>query len=351
MAVTVNSHTLKKCLRIAIQAKVFAMIDGSPGIGKSACVWEIAEQYNLKLIDVRLAQCDPTDLNGFPHIFVEKNRAGYVPMETFPLEGDELPINPATGKRYQGWLIFFDELNSAPRGVQAASYKIVLDRMIGQQSLHSNVVLMGAGNLDTDNAIVEELSSALQSRMLHLTLASNAPIWLDVASKDNIDPKITSYVRAYPKHLNTFNPDAQGAEKTYACERTWYMANKLLNTDLDLDDNEVAVPLLAGTLGEGVARTFRAHTKIFKELPEYRQIVKSPLTTIVPTEISHLWALAGSISHQAVSDDMDSVMDYTARLPKEYQVVCLREMGRRNIELLSHPKMAEWQIENGKEFF
>jgi hypothetical protein len=187
--------------------------------------------------------------------------------------------------------------------------------------------------------------------MLHLTLASNSNIWLDVAASHHIDPRITSYVRAYPKHLNTFNPDSQGAEKTYACERTWYMADKLLKTDLDLDDQDISIPLLAGTLGEGVARTFRAHTKIFKELPEYNQIVKAPLTTTVPVEISHLWALAGSISHQAVEKDMDPVMDYIARMAKEYQVVSLREMGRRNIELLSHPRLSEWMIDNGQEFF
>ncbi len=40
-------------------------IAGSPGIGKSYIIRDIAEQFKLKVIDMRLSQCDPTDLNNF----------------------------------------------------------------------------------------------------------------------------------------------------------------------------------------------------------------------------------------------------------------------------------------------
>ena len=96
-----------------IQAKIVPMLTGSPGMGKSAIVKDIAKTYNLKLIDLRLSQCDPTDLMGFPSI--QGQRAGYLPMETFPLEGDPIP------EGYSGWLLFLDEFNSASIAVQAAA--------------------------------------------------------------------------------------------------------------------------------------------------------------------------------------------------------------------------------------
>lgn len=46
-----------------IRARLVPMITGSPGIGKSNIVHQIAAEYGLKVIDMRLAQCDPTDLN------------------------------------------------------------------------------------------------------------------------------------------------------------------------------------------------------------------------------------------------------------------------------------------------
>ena len=52
-----------RMITTAIKAKVVPYIVGSPGTGKSQIVHQIAENYNLQLIDIRLSQCDPTDLN------------------------------------------------------------------------------------------------------------------------------------------------------------------------------------------------------------------------------------------------------------------------------------------------
>lgn len=96
-----------------IKAKLVPMLVGSPGSGKSQIVHQIAKEYNLKVIDLRLSQCDPTDCMGFPQI--SDGKADYVPMKTFPIEGDVIP------KGYSGWLLFLDEFNSASPAVQAAA--------------------------------------------------------------------------------------------------------------------------------------------------------------------------------------------------------------------------------------
>ena len=100
-------------ISIALQAQLVPMVHGSPAVGKSAVVKQVAKKFGLKVIDLRLSQCDPTDLMGFPSI--KNDRAGYKPMDTFPIEGDPLP------EGYQGWLLFLDECNSATRAVQAAA--------------------------------------------------------------------------------------------------------------------------------------------------------------------------------------------------------------------------------------
>lgn len=46
-----------------LQSRLVPMVTGSPGIGKSAIVHQIAQEFGLKVIDLRLSQCDPTDLN------------------------------------------------------------------------------------------------------------------------------------------------------------------------------------------------------------------------------------------------------------------------------------------------
>lgn len=46
-----------------IKAGLVPMLRGSPGMGKSSIIHQIAAEYNLLVIDLRLSQCDPTDLN------------------------------------------------------------------------------------------------------------------------------------------------------------------------------------------------------------------------------------------------------------------------------------------------
>ena len=313
-----------------IQAKIVPMLTGSPGMGKSAIVKAIAKTYNLKLIDLRLSQCDPTDLMGFPSI--QGQRAGYLPMETFPLEGDPIP------EGYSGWLLFLDEFNSASIAVQAAGYKLILDRMVGQKNLHKHVAVVCAGNLETDGAIVNPMSTAMQSRLAHLELVTDVNQWLDWAYENGIHRFITSYIKFKPGNLYAFSPDH--TDKTYACSRTWEFANRVLEVT-DTDDKDL-LPMLAGVLSEGVAREFIGFTKIDKDLPKITQIMRSPNSIRVPDEPSVLFALTGSISHHANKDNLAPLITYIKRLPKEFQVVTLRETVRRQKELVGHPAMQEW---------
>ena len=322
-----------------IRAHLVPMLIGSPGIGKSNIIHQIAAEYKLKVIDLRLSQCDPTDLLGFPHI--KDNRSGYVPMETFPIEGDTLP------EGMNGWLLFLDEFNSASPSVQAAAYKLVLDRMVGSYKLHKNVAIICAGNLESDNAIVQSMSTALQSRLVHMELLADPKEWIDWASSAGIDHRITSYINFKPGNLYTFKADH--TDNTYACPRTWEFAHRIMEV-VPLDSPNL-LPMLAGTISEGVAREFLNFCKHFATLPKISEIIQAPDTIDVPREPSLLYALTGALSHNASTDNMDSLMKYIKRLPLEFQVVCLRETVRRNKAMLAQGSVQKWIATNAAELY
>ena len=322
-----------------IRARLVPMITGSPGIGKSNIVHQIAAEYGLKVIDMRLAQCDPTDLLGFPSI--QGAKASYVPMDTFPVEGDPIP------QGYKGWLIFLDEMNSAPMAVQSAAYKLILDRMVGNHKLHKNVAIVAAGNLETDNAIVQPMSTALQSRMAHLELIADAKEWVDWASSNGIDYRITSYINFRPDALYTFSPDH--TDKTYASPRTWEFANRVLQV-ADASTPE-ALPMLAGTISEGVAREFLGFCKIHMSLPKLADIIAAPTTIAVPDEPSILFAMTGALGNNANKENIGALMKFIQRLPVEFQVVTLRETIRRNKELIQHEAVRDWVTKSATDLF
>lgn len=354
MAIQVNIEQARTDIVRAIQAQLVPFLAGSPGCGKSDLFKSIAKQFNLKLIDLRLAQCDPTDLLGFPHIDKDARRASYVPMSTFPLEGDDLPTEihkDENGKEYvhqfAGWLLLLDEMNHADRSVQKAAYKVVLDKQIGDRNIHPNCAIACAGNLDTDNAMVEEMSTALQSRLIHLELAVDVDQWIEWATTHGIDHRITSYIKYKPGNLYRFNPDHD--DKTYASPRTWEFCSRLIKSEEKIERNLLA--LLAGTISEGVAREFFGYCQIYRQLLTVPQIVAAPETVQVPTEPDVLYALTGTIAHNATDANVEPLMKFVQRIPVEFQVTCLREIVRRKKPLLQHKAVQDWVTRNATELF
>lgn len=119
----VSLKVAEKYAKVVIQAMRVPYVAGSPGLGKSKMFESIAKQANLKMIDIRLSQEDPTTINGFPCL--DEGRSKYLPPALFPLKGDELPVEKDEKgnitHRYRGWLVFFDELPAAAPSVQAAA--------------------------------------------------------------------------------------------------------------------------------------------------------------------------------------------------------------------------------------
>lgn len=336
--IKVSVSKAKELIPTALKATLVPMLHGSPALGKSAVVHQIAKQFGLKLIDLRLSQCDPTDLLGFP--FVKDGRAGYAPMESFPIEGDPIP------KGFNGWLLFLDELLSAPLAVQGAAYKLILDRMVGLHKLHPNVAIVAAGNLETDGAIVNPMSTALASRMMHLFVELNVKEWLNWANEEQMDHRITSYIEFRPDKLYTFNPSS--SEVAYSSPRTWEFSDRLLRLQ---EINRDTLPMFAGLLSEGVAREFLGFCQASANLPKIEQIINSPSSTPVPGEPSYQYAITGAIAANATEQNCAALMEYVKRMPAEFQVVGMRSMIKRNKTLLKVPTITEWITATSAELF
>lgn len=346
---------LLKILTRNAQAKIFTMAKGSPSTAKSAIGREFARQHNLFFIDIRLAQSDPTDLNGFPKLYAQsmsvnpdetREYAAYVPFETFPTDSAEIP------EGFDGWFLFFDELNSADRGVAKAAYKIILDRCVGQFKLHDRVVMAGAGNLDTDGALTEEQGTALQSRMCNVKVGIDKIGFRNKTEEWGWDRRISSFLHFKPEMAHAFDPNSAGNEENYPCYRTWEFTNELIKVipENEFGDHESLVAM-AGNLGEGCAREFLAFCKYEDKLPKISVIRRAPDTTEVPKESGHLFALTGSIASHVDEDSIDALMTYTRRLPMEFQVITLRQMIRRDRTLQRSSAVKAWISSNGQELF
>jgi hypothetical protein len=340
---TITPKQAPDLLAHVIRANLVPMLTSSPGMGKSSIAKQVADTFNLKLIDVRLAQSDPCDLNGFPTTNTERTKASYVPMDTFPTEHDELPLKE-DGTPYAGWFLLLDEFNSAPPSVQSAAYKIVLDRQIGQFNLHPKVAIMAAGNLSTDKAIVNRMSTAMQSRMVHFEMSLDVDAWLEWASNNNIDYRITSFINYDKAALHKFDPKHN--DHTFPCPRTWEFMSKLVKPIPTIGFDMMS--LLQGTVGPGMGTKFLTFCDIFNKLPNINDIINNSKTMKVPEEPDVCYAVAGLISNHIDSNNATALLEFLQRMPVEFQVVTLKGAIRQNATLASNPDVLKWVTKNAK---
>ncbi len=295
-------------------------ITSSPGVGKSSVFAQVAKEYNLKLIDLRLPQCTPEDLQGFP--MRQGDKATFTPFDLFPIEGDPIP------EGYDGWMLFLDELSSASKPVQAAAYKLILDRMVGSHKLHENVVIGAAGNKQTDKAVTVQMSTALQSRLIHYEMEVSLKDWMEWATLQDLDHRILGFMNFNPSGLMNFRPDHQ--DHTFACPRTWEFLSRLIK-DEPVDTSIGA--RVAGTIGQGMSAEFITFAEEYTRIPKLSEIVGDPKGTNVPREASTKYAIISMLMQRHTEENIAEIISYVTRFDVEFQIVFARGVNLRNPKL------------------
>ena len=309
-------------------------------MGKSAIVQQFADNNRLEMIDIRLSQSDPIDLGGVLTFNKERTKGELLPLGMFPVEGDTPPESKV------GWVLFLDEITSAPLAVQAAAFKLTLDKMVGMHKLHPNVVLICAGNLTTDKAIVNKLSTPMQSRLAHFTLKINNPAWLIWAAGALIDHRIMAFIRFKPDILYRFDPNHNG--DTYPSPRTWEFANRFIRHWETIDSDNI--PLIASVIEEGPAREFFVFCKIYEDLPSIQNIKADPQNVIIANNPSSQYAISGLVAHHLEPKSAATLMQIVERLPIEFAIITMKDALKKHKNLMKEPAVYEWTKRNAKEF-
>ena len=336
----VNAVELQECLIEDLKAGLTPMVASSPGMGKSDIIRTIAELFKLKVIDFRVSQCEPVDMQGYPGV-INGRMTFHIP-EYFPIEGDKIPDG------YDGWLLFLDEFNSGNKQTEAAAYKLILDREVYKHKLHPRCLIAAAGNLTTDRAIVNTQSTATTSRLTHYRMRIDHKVWVDWANAHEVDHRIISLIKFKPELLHRF--DTSTNELTFPCPRTWEFASKVI-TGKDII-NHITKTRLAGTIGEGAAVELATYSEIYQNLPTIEQILANPKSGWkVPKEPSEQYAVTTMLSHNTTSNTIDKIIIAINRLPVDFQVITFKDIYKRTPELKGHPVIKEWIAKNSSIIF
>jgi hypothetical protein len=229
---------------------------GKPGIGKSQAVRQIADEYNIDFIDLRLSQLESADIRGIPVPDMEQGISKWLPPEFLPFEGI---------KKFEGTagILLLDEFNRARPDVLQAAFQLVLDRMVGMQKILDSWFIVAAGNLgDEDRTDVVEMDSALKNRFIHFSVDVDLPSWIEWAEGTGVHSDVITFINGKPNWLYHVMKEE---DNVFVTPRSWEKFSDILNQNSDVDPM-----LVTETIGADIINGAAAH---FVKYLESKEIV------------------------------------------------------------------------------
>ena len=279
------AETRSRLLR-AFKVKRPVFLWGPPGVGKSELVADLTKELGGYCIDLRLGQMEPTDLRGIP--FYNKDNGKMDWAEPVDLPTQEM------SKEYPVITLFLDEMNVAAPAVQAAAYQLILNRRLGKYHLPDNVVIVAAGNRESDKGVSFRMPMPLANRFVHLEVRADYDSWNEWAVKNRIHKDVVGYIGFAKQDLMDFNP--RSSSRAFATPRSWSFVSEFLH-DEDATDAELS-DLIAGTVGDGLGVKFMAHRKVAGQMPNPSEILLGKVKELKVKEVSAMYSLTVSMCYE-----------------------------------------------------
>jgi hypothetical protein len=311
-------------------------IYGGVGVGKSSVVAQTCQELGFEMRDIRLSLLDATDLRGLPAVDKEKRETIWTRPQFLPNEDYDKDI-----------VLFFDEFSNANGSIQNATLQLLLDRQLGEYKLPKKARIICAGNRITDGGFVFRIGSANSNRLINIEFETDFDDWKEWAYANNVDPLIVAFhnwkngtlLTNYAPSMNTM---------AFASPRSWYFVHELMKAGIT---NGTLYEAIKGAIGEGAGTEFYGFMKIFRDLPDVKEIMENN-KNIIPQESNILYALTGALINyiRGNKTKMDRLVEYSLLIPKEFSVLLIKDLLKTELkeDVMKNKTFDSW-VEVNKE--
>jgi len=332
----------KNVLRVAFKKQRQVLFIGSPGCGKSAIVEQVAEEEGIDIQVINCSHLDPTDLNGLPIRTGDKEA-------DFAVFSDLKKLTTAT----KPLVAVFEEIAQATTAVQAALMQVWHPGIIGGIPISPHVTLVACANRASDKSGARAVLEALKSRCdTILSIDVTLEDWEDWAVSNKINAKGIAFLRFTSRVdgknlLNDWKPTVECTNSP--CPRSVVNAFKWLDEPTLIGNT--LFECIKGAAGEGFATELMAFLDVYDKMPDPAFCIANPETVTIPdvTESPDvIYALSGAVARLSEKKNYDNVLMFAARLPKEFEVLLVKDSIRGNKKLVQQPGFQKW-IKANKE--
>lgn len=337
MSRIVNLKNAEILLRSCFAADVPVMLEGPPGIGKTALIKRIAKALNLPCWILQLGEVQEVDIGGFPVVTGEgANRR----VERIPLG----VIHSAT---LAPGILFFDDFRTATPAVQGVALQLLQGKSAGDVSLHQHVRIAMCANAVDITPGGSPLAPPVINRMLtglvlRPDVSEIAPFFETLGDPSSNDPNEvnlrdlgTDFSATLDRQpdLIQFDPPPQSitGEQPWGSPRTWEKALRVcavLTTQGIPDTDPLFMTALAAGVGEASALAYLAIRKVREQLPSVSEICADPANAKLPMNAETYVAILGVLA-QVAQRDACAAYVYAERIKAdEISVVITKRLMR-----------------------
>ena len=205
-------------------------IAGSPGIGKTKNMYQIAADLNMNILQISIPEISTENLSGIPD-FMDATH-----MDVYSLDGTKnskstkwsVPQIIETANRLakdagkEGCILFIDDLHRVNMAVAPYLYGLLGERKLGSFKLDAKVAIMAAMN-DSDEAGFSGMDSPIKDRISILPVPFDFNYWFANFGR-SLHFYVSSFLKAHSKYVQE---DESTMIEQFGTPRSWtHLANE-----------------------------------------------------------------------------------------------------------------------------
>lgn len=363
----VSINELRKMIPL-IASELTVVVQSEPGCGKTSLLSMIAEDNGDKWRSPK----DGTNIEGdkFDYIYVD------CPVKDMSDIGMTIPNHATQTLEYyvaqlfniksnKPKVILLDELMKSPKLMQVIYTRLMLEKMVGDAPLPSGSQIIATSNNASDG-VGDSMLAHAGNRVCIVRMAKpTADEWLTWATANGISRVVRAFVSMFPRVMASYMEGDNQKDNPYIFKPSsgvlsFCSPRSLAKCDVivkhrDAIGENATMVALAGTIGASAAGDMAAFMSLEKSLMDVKDIIKSPKSVTMPTDISaQLMIMFQAVDTLATQDELTSFMEFVERIQSsEVQAVFFTMMMRspKAVRLArNNQKIAEW-AKNNHELF
>ncbi len=325
------------------------LLTSAPGRGKSEVVLGIyesiakAEPGEWQYVDLFPATMTPADMMGY---MVPREVDGtLISAFTLPpwmVTRDNKPID-MTKKVF----LFVDEYDKADADVKKLCAELLLHKRIANHFLPKGSVVWAAANRSQDRSGSTKDFDYIINRRNQIEITDDLPSWERWATANGVNPVLIHFAKQNPNIVFSDGvPEKQGPWCTPRSAVLCMKDLEAIGGNGRIPTDGTAIELASGWIGEAPAAQLFSSIRLAYEMPAYSEIIRDPQGTMVPDAPDAQMLIAYQLAHRVTAKEIDSVITYIERMPKEFSVTFADAACRRDHNLIDTAAIGKWCANN-----